>query len=159
MMKNKIEAIYPLSPMQQGMLFHYLDNGYSEIYFEQVNYILQGNLDVEGFKKAWQQVMDRHAILRTLFTWENLEKPIQLVQRQVECPWAEQDWRQCSQEDQQKKLKAFLQAAREQGFRRNKVRICRWTLFGKPQDTYHLTWRFPPRILDGWSGSLILGEV
>jgi hypothetical protein len=42
MKKNKIEAIYPLSPMQQGLLFHYLDNGYSEMYFEQVNYILQG---------------------------------------------------------------------------------------------------------------------
>src|SRR5215469_5867359 len=100
MKKNKIEAIYPLSPMQQGMLFHCLDNGYSGIYFEQVNYILQGSLDIEGFKKAWQRVMDRHTVLRTLFTWENLENPLQLVQRQVECPWIEQDWRQCSQEEQ-----------------------------------------------------------
>src|SRR2546421_1328693 len=159
MMKNKIEAIYPLSPMQQGMLFHYLDNGYSEIYFEQVNYILQGNLDVEGFKKAWQQVMDRHAILRTLFTWENLEKPIQLVQRQVECPWAEQDWRQCSQEDQQEKLKAFLQADRERGFQLKQAPLLRLNLIRIAQDTYHFTWSFHHLILDGWSVSLILGEV
>jgi len=159
MMKNKIEAIYPLSPMQQGMLFHYLDNGYSEIYFEQVNYILQGNLDVEGFKKAWQQVMDRHAILRTLFTWENLEKPIQLVQRQVECPWAEQDWRQCSQEDQQKKLKAFLQADRERGFQLKQAPLLRLNLIRIEQDTYHFIWSFHHLILDGWSVSLLLGEV
>src|SRR5438105_12656217 len=103
--------------------------------------------------------MVRHAILRSLVSRENLEKSIQLVQRQVECPWAEQDWRQCSQEDQQKKLKAFLQADRERGFQLKQAPLLRLNLIRIAQDTYHFTWSFHHLILDGWSVSLLLAEV
>src|SRR5438270_11148087 len=159
MMKNKIEAIYPLSPMQQGMLFHSLYEGHEEIYFEQANWILQGDLDVEGFKKAWQQVVDRHAILRTFFRWEKLEKPVQLVQQQVECPWAEQDWRQCSQEEQQKQLQAFLQADRHRGFQLSQAPLLRLNLIHIAPDTYHFISSVHHLILAGWSVSLLLREV
>ena len=93
MKKDNLEAIYPLSPMQEGMLFHNLYAPQVEVYFEQFAYTLHGDLDVAAFKAAWLRVVAQHPILRTLFLWEHLEKPLQVVRQQVERPWREHDWR------------------------------------------------------------------
>jgi len=61
---KNIEDVYPLSPMQQGMLFHSLFAPASGVYIQQPNYELHGNLDISAFERAWQ-VVDRHPILRT----------------------------------------------------------------------------------------------
>ncbi|MEM8780321.1 MAG: condensation domain-containing protein, partial [Cyanobacteria bacterium P01_G01_bin.49] len=76
-----VEAIYPLSPMQQGMLFHSLLAPGSGAYIVQTTYEIRGNLSLIAFEKAWQQLIARHPILRTAFVWENLEKPLQVVGR------------------------------------------------------------------------------
>ena len=75
MSKDKnIESIYPLSPMQSGMLFHTLYEPDSGVYFEQIIFRLQGNINRTAFQDAWQKVVDRHAVLRTLFVWEKNQK-------------------------------------------------------------------------------------
>lgn len=54
-MSNKnIEAAYPLSPMQQGMLFHTIYAPESGMYFEQLSCTFVGNLNVAAFQRAWQ---------------------------------------------------------------------------------------------------------
>jgi hypothetical protein len=63
---KNVEAIYPLSPMQQGMLFHTLYAPNSGMYFEQLVCTLRGTLDVQAFQTAWQRVVERHPVLRTL---------------------------------------------------------------------------------------------
>jgi hypothetical protein len=87
MKKDNLEAIYPLSPMQEGMLFHSLYVPQSEVYFEQFAYTLHGDLDAPAFKEAWQRVVAQHPALRTLFIWENLEKPLQVVRKRVDLSW------------------------------------------------------------------------
>ncbi|MCP4661077.1 MAG: hypothetical protein GY856_37215, partial [bacterium] len=57
-----------------------------------------GKLDAVHFRRAWQWAVDRHAILRTAFSWEGLDQPLQMVQRAAALPWKEQDWRGLSQE-------------------------------------------------------------
>src|SRR5919202_6653184 len=104
MSSKNIEAAYPLSPMQQGMLFHTLYAPESGMYFEQLSCTLDGNLNVLAFQRAWQQVLDRHPVLRTAFVWENIEKPLQVVGRRVRLPWEEHDWRGLSSVQQQKQL-------------------------------------------------------
>src|SRR4029078_8551507 len=88
-----IEDAYPLSPMQQGILFHSLYTPQSGMYFQQMNFRLCGELNVAAFKQAWQRVVDRHPVLRTAFVWENLEQPLQVVGRRVGGPWEMLDWR------------------------------------------------------------------
>ncbi|MCZ7667544.1 MAG: condensation domain-containing protein [Chloroflexi bacterium] len=65
--KKNIEAIYPLSPMQEGMLFHTLYEPQSALYFEQLSFLLQGTLDIALWQQAWQHVIDRHPALRTAY--------------------------------------------------------------------------------------------
>jgi len=78
---SQVESIYPLSPMQHGMLFHSLSAPDSGVYFEQLSCELREEVDLEAFRGAWQRVMDRHPILRTAFDWESLDEPVQVVLR------------------------------------------------------------------------------
>src|SRR5579872_6831731 len=113
---KNVEDVYPLSPMQEGMLFHSLYTPQSEAYFEQMTCLLYGDLDVRAFKLAWQQVVARHPILRTLFLWERLDALLQVVRQQVELPWSEQDWRHLPPAEQNERVQTFLRADITQGF-------------------------------------------
>jgi len=92
MKAKEIEAIYALSPMQHGMLFHSLLDPESGVYHAQMTCLLEGNLDVQAFRQAWQHVVDRHPALRTAYAWRKLEKPLQAVKRSIQQPIEIQDW-------------------------------------------------------------------
>lgn len=116
MSKRNIEAVYPLSPMQQGMLFHSLYAPGSGVYVEQVNCDMRGGLDVTTFERAWRRVLARHPVLRTSFAWKSLDKTLQVVHRQVALPLEQHDWRGLSQVEQETRLGTFLREDRRQGF-------------------------------------------
>ena len=67
MSKGNIEDFYPLSPAQQGILFHSLYQPESGVYSGQLLCVLRGDLNVSAFRNSWQKVVDRHPILRTCF--------------------------------------------------------------------------------------------
>ena len=92
MQLTNVEDIYPLSPMQEGMLFHSLYDPQSEVYFEQITFTLHGNLNVAAFQQAWQQVIARHPILRTLFLWNISTRHCKSCASRC-APWTELDWR------------------------------------------------------------------
>ncbi|MCP4662419.1 MAG: non-ribosomal peptide synthetase, partial [bacterium] len=83
----QVEDLYPLSPLQHGMLFHALYEPESVEYFQQLSFNMAGKLDAVHFRRAWQWAVDRHAILRTAFSWEGLDQPLQMVQRAAALPW------------------------------------------------------------------------
>jgi Non-ribosomal peptide synthetase modules and related proteins len=156
---RNVEDIYPLSPLQQGLLFHTLYAPDSEVYREQRSCSLKGNLNGSAFKQAWGQVVQRHVLLRTSFYWEELSEPLQVVHRQVELPWEQGDWRDLSPSEQQVRLEAFLQADRERGFELGQAPLMRCALMRVAEDTYQFVWSFHHLLLDGWSLPLVLKEV
>ncbi len=97
MTKKNIQNIYPLSPMQQGMLFHSLLEPNSGAYIVQISYELHGQLNISAFTQAWQQLIDRHSILRTAFVWDNLEQPLQVVGKTAKISLIEHDWQNVPQ--------------------------------------------------------------
>src|SRR5262245_55082283 len=85
-----LRRLYPATPMQQGMLFHsLLDPG---LYVTQSYWTLAGDLDTAVFRRAWQAVIDRHDIFRTVFVGQS-QTLHQLVLDSAELPWEEHDWR------------------------------------------------------------------
>jgi len=156
---KNIETAYPLSPMQQGMLFHTLYAPESGTYFQQLSCTLKGDLNVLAFQQAWQQVVDRHPIWRTAFVWDNIEKPLQVVVRLVKLPCSQHDWRGLSSVEQQEQLQAFLKADREQGFQLSKAPLMRIALIQMDEETYQFIWSHHHLLLDGWSLSLVFKEV
>src|SRR5581483_3085972 len=155
----RIEAIYPLSPLQEGMLFHRLYAPESEVYFEQVGYGVRGSLDGKAWRGAWEQVVQQHAILRTLFVWEHLERPLQVVRSQVRVPSEEHDWRACSPEEQAERLEQWKRADRARGFVLGQAPLLRMALHHLSDERVHVGWSFHHLLLDGWSVASVVGEV
>jgi len=145
--------------MQQGMLFHTLYAPELGAYFEQLVRTLSGDLNVSAFEQAWQQVVDRHPILRTAFTWEDSSEPYQIVLQQLNVPLKQYDWRKLSSVEQQQQLEAYLDADREQGFDLSQAPPMRLTLTRIAENIYHFIWSFHHILLDRWSVSLLLNEV
>ena len=105
-MKN-VEDLYQLSPLQQGMLFHTLYAPRSGIYCEQIEMTLRAAPDITAFKETWQQVIERHTILRTAFLWDGLEEPLQVVRQRVPLPWEELDLQGLPAAEQVERMRAF----------------------------------------------------
>ncbi|MBW4592038.1 MAG: amino acid adenylation domain-containing protein [Brasilonema angustatum HA4187-MV1] len=154
-----IESIYPLSAMQEGMLFHALYEPESTLYFEQFQLTLYGNLDVGIFERAWQVLVERHSVLRTLFVWKNRKQAVQVVRKQVNLPWSNLDWRMLSQQEQEIRLNSFLEADKKQGFELDKAPIMRCALIRVADETYEFVWSFHHLLLDGWSWPIIFREL
>src|SRR5712691_8501900 len=85
---------YPLSPMQQGMLFNLLTTTKPGVDFVQIVCTLHERVDVQAFHRAWEQVAERHEAFRTSFRWDRLDDPLQEVHSAVRLPFEVQDWRE-----------------------------------------------------------------
>ena len=153
--KKQIETIYPLSPLQQGILFHCLYDNSSSMYVSHLSCALSGELDLPAFKQAWQRVVDRHAVLRTMFVWEGLRKPLQVVRQHVNSPWIEHDWLQYSAAEQKKHLETYLATDRKRSFDLLHAPLMRLTLIRMNEDRYHFIWSLHHMLMDGWSAMTI----
>src|ERR1043166_4162396 len=116
MTAKNVAAIYPLSPQQQGMLFDTLQLSAPGVHIEQKVYFLRGELDVQALERAWQQLVERHSILRTAFVWKNQDEPLQCVLREVNLEFVKHDWRALTEATQRERLQIFLQEDRQRGF-------------------------------------------
>jgi len=160
--KKQIEDIYPLSPMQEGMLFHSLYAPRSGVYCGQTSCTLEGDLDALALKSAWERLVDRHGALRTGFVWEKRDEPFQVVYRQARLPWEELDWRGAEPErlpDLDVPLQRFLAADRERGFDLDRPPLFRCTLIRTGESRWFFLWTSHHLLFDGWCLSLLFREV
>ncbi|BBL77219.1 non-ribosomal peptide synthetase [Methylomagnum ishizawai] len=152
-----IEDLYPLAPMQQGMLFHALAQPGAGLYLTQLAVAIEG-LDPERFKQAWRDALDRHDILRTGFLWrEAWAEPLQAVYRSPVLPVEERDWRG---RDATPEVLAQLRADElQRGFDLERPPLLRLVLARLDERRYYLVWTGHHLLLDGWSQSQLMGEV
>jgi amino acid adenylation domain-containing protein len=156
---SPIEDIYELSPLQHGMLFHTLHTPESRLYFEQEVFTVQGGLTASAFAECWQQVMNRHEVLRTSFHWSGLEKPLQVVHRDISVPIQHADLRRLPRDEQERTLEAYLAADRQNGFDLRVAPAMRLQLFDVAPDLSQFVWSFHHILLDGWSGQIVVKEA
>lgn len=78
-----LQDIYPLSPLQEGMLFHHLMNGTGDTYILSTLFELRSSDDVVELIDALQSVIEHHEILRGAILWEGLPQPVQAILRKV----------------------------------------------------------------------------
>jgi len=154
-----VENIYPVAPVQEGLLFHSFYETRSGIYVEQLSFLLRGKLDVKAFERAWRKVVDRHDILRTAFVWEKADEPLQVVSRGVAARLTTEDWRGLSASEQKQRFDSFLQSDRKQNFALDQAPLMRLALFQVDEDVHRFVWSHHHLLLDGWSLPLILNEV
>lgn len=153
------EDVYPLTPFQQGMLFHVLDTPEAGVYLNQQRYTLRGDLDLVAFKQALQGVMDRHQILRTAFVLSAPGGPLQVVFRRLQLPWTMHDWSDLPPAESAERLAEFMQTDFHSGFDLQRAPLMRITLIRTETSTYEFIWSFHLLLMDGWSMQVMLREL
>ncbi|MFE3784986.1 amino acid adenylation domain-containing protein, partial [Amycolatopsis sp. NPDC059090] len=159
---REVEDVYPLTPMQSGMVFHALSQPGERVYFQQVGFVLDGvrnETDVAALERAWQQVVDRTPVLRTRIAWEGVPEPVQVVQRQVPIPIARHDWRDRTSDERDRAWRELLAADRAEGLDFTEMPLLRLA-FARLSDTeVRVLWTFHHVLLDGWSVFGVLSDV
>uniref|UniRef100_UPI003BA2F6AC amino acid adenylation domain-containing protein n=1 Tax=Pseudomonas canadensis TaxID=915099 RepID=UPI003BA2F6AC len=155
---RSVQDLYPLSPMQQGMLFHSLyQQGEDDVYVSQLRADVQG-MDVAAFQGAWEHVLARHDMLRTGFVWQDDQgQALQVVHRQVSLPFIEYDWRDRS--NLPAALDSLAAEHHRQGFELASPPLLRVALVRTSEDHWHLIYTSHHILMDGWSNALVLNEV
>jgi amino acid adenylation domain-containing protein/non-ribosomal peptide synthase protein (TIGR01720 family) len=157
--RRSIEDVYPLSPLQQGLLFHVLRESTSGVYLNQMSWVVDGALDVTAVSRAWQETLARHAMLRTAFLWEGLEAPLQVVMRDVQLPIHSEDWREVPPSEHEARLATWLEVDRRRGFELERAPLMRLALMRVGERAWRFVLSYSHLLLDGWSLPLMLGEV
>ena len=153
------EAVYGLSPLQEGLLFHSLYEGGGELYVVQLSYRLEGELDEGALRRAWVEAARRHEALRTGYEWEGVEPMAAVVRREAELRWERLDWSGFSEAEQAVKLEEYLTAERGRGFDVRESPLTRQAVIVLGSGSHQFVWTFHHLIMDGWSGSMLAGEV
>ncbi|WP_257168771.1 non-ribosomal peptide synthetase [Bradyrhizobium sp. SRS-191] len=154
-----VADVYPLSPLQRGLLFHSLYEPDAAVYVISLACRLQGTLDAAAFEHAWRLVVARHQVLRTAFVGHDLDRPQQVVLRQAALPFVHEDWRHLSPTEQAARFAELQQSQRSRSFDFAKPPLMRLCLVRIGDDDHRLLWNVHHIVLDGWSLPLLLDEV
>ena len=103
-----VQDSYPLSPLQQGMLFHHLQARTQGVDVEQLEIRLNEPIDTDRLADAWAKVAKQNPVLRTRFRWEGLQTPVQEVLQEIVVPFDERDLSDMTPETQAETLSRFL---------------------------------------------------
>ena len=156
---QEIVDTYPLSPMQEGMLFNSLVAPDSGVDIDQIVFVLREPLQAAPFREAWEWVLARHAVLRTAFRLDSAGRPFQEVHREVDLPFSHGDWRGCPREELRANLQACLREDRRRGFHPGHAPLLSIRLFTAGDSEHYVIWTFHHALLDGRSIPIVIKEV
>jgi amino acid adenylation domain-containing protein len=154
-----VEDAYPLAPAQAGMLFHSLSQPDSGVYLGQFSAVLPAGLDVEAFKAAWRSVIRRHGALRTLFVWEGVDDPVQVVRDAAEPLWSEFDWRHLEPAEARDALDALMEHGLREGIDLSQAPAMALAMAELADGRRRFVWTCHHALLDDWSAALVLRDV
>ncbi|WP_062608710.1 non-ribosomal peptide synthetase [Caballeronia calidae] len=150
-----VADIYPLAPMQQGILFHSLFAPEQSTYVNQLAATLIAP-DIDRLRAAFDAAVPRHDILRTSFTHDEAA-PMQIVHRQARMPFDVLDWR--DRTDASTSFEAWLAEDRACGFDLASPPLMRVTLIRLTGDEWRIVWTRHHLLLDGWSTARMFADV
>ena len=154
-----IADVHPLSPMQQGILFHALYAGDPATYYVELAWTVEGDLDVSAFERAFQEVVDRHEALRTGIVWEGVDAPVAVVESRAVLPFSVRDLRGLSPAQRAAEIERASAEDRRRGFDLAKGPLMRIALLRTEDRQWRFVWGSHHIVLDGWSMPILLREA
>ena len=154
-----VADVYPLTPMQEGMLFHAISQRGTGLYLMQDRYEIKGALDIEAFADAWRSVVARHDILRTSFDWSGAGRPHQIVHHSAILPVEIKDLSGLPEGEQIEEIDRGLAAERERGFDLSAAPLMRIRIYRLAAARHICVRSFHHIILDDWCTSPLILDV
>ncbi|MCK6076527.1 non-ribosomal peptide synthetase [Paenibacillus silvae] len=156
---GQIENVYPLTPLQKEMLYESERNPVSGAYFVQILFDMRGDLHVDSFERSLNQIMQRHAILRTNFYTGLLHIPLQIVYKEKEFEFKVEDITDKSELQRQTYVDQYIEQDQIRGFDLQKDSLMRMSVIRTAREQYRVIWSFHHILMDGWCMSLISKEI
>ncbi|QNN43951.1 non-ribosomal peptide synthetase [Pedobacter roseus] len=149
-----IEDVYPLSPLQQGLYYHWASSPTSEVYFEQMSYRVEGLLDVDKIESSYRSLVSRHAVLRTFFTQDYGDRLLQVVARSFSGGFSYID----ASGDPHFSISDFKEGDRSLGFDLHQGSQMRLSVVFLGDGRYEFVWSFHHILMDGWCVGILVKE-
>ncbi|PZE20566.1 non-ribosomal peptide synthetase [Paenibacillus xerothermodurans] len=159
MSQKTIQKVYPLTPMQEGMMYHAVLDPQSSSYFTQLELHVTGHLDVTIVQKCIDHLLESYEILRTAFVHQQLQRPRQIVfaERQVAVHY--ENITQMEQSEQQRYLQAYRHQNQTNGFNLAKDPLIRVAIFQLTESSYQFMWSNHHILIDGWSLGVLMKKL
>ncbi len=149
--KSNVSAILPLLPLQEGLLFHHISDPQSSIYFEQLRLNVSGTLDINRLQMAWNRVIQNNESLRTIFRWNGIDKPVQIVLKEhslnIEFVASSQISRNTFVD---------LRSPSHLDLQTNPISLC---VIEQTKSAFTIVFSFHHILLDGWSSAIIIKSL
>ena len=157
--KENTEDIYPLAPIQKGMLFHAVSAEDGAVYFEQLGFTVDGPLERVALERAWNHLVKVTPIFRTVFRWDRASGPLQIVLKELPTEFALHDLTHLEPQAQRRAIADFHARDRERPFDLEEGPLQRLSLLRLAEDRHHLVWSRHHIIADGWCIAHVLGDL
>ena len=156
----RIEDVLPLSPLQEGLLFHALfDAQGPDIYVTQLMLSLDGPLDGEVLRAAAEALVQRHASLRAAFRHDNLSRPVQVIVPTVRVPWRSIDLSLLDDAAREQRWERLLLEDRAERFDFAAPPLVRFTVVRLGAERHRLLFTNHHILMDGWSVPVLVQEL
>jgi amino acid adenylation domain-containing protein/non-ribosomal peptide synthase protein (TIGR01720 family)/FkbM family methyltransferase len=149
-----LEDVYPLSPLQEGLYYHWSSSSESAVYFEQTSYRLKGELNIGVLQRSYEALVSRHAILRTRFSADLGDVILQVVDKDGPPVFR---YRDISGETDEV-LEKYKEADRGEGFDLHHGPPVRLSVLRLNNDTHEFIWSHHHILMDGWCAGVLIRE-
>lgn len=156
---NRIENLYPLTPLQNGMLYTWIAGGAHRHYFELIRLDFAERLDAETLRQAFQQVVDGHEVLRGVVRHGELREPALVVMARRTARVEHVELTAAPGRTVEQSLADYETGLFECGFDLTRDLLVRLHLLHTGADSCRLLVAFHHIILDGESGGLFVNEL
>ena len=156
---KNVAELYQLSPMQHLMLLHAIAQDGHGVLLNQVSYDMRGTLDVDAFRWAWESLVARHAALRTVFLWEGLPHPVQVVRTTVSLDFQIIDLSALSPQERAVTLASLTDADARRPMALGKAPLMRCTVIRIGSTQHRFLWTVHHLVVDRWSHAILFEEL
>ncbi|MFJ5676391.1 amino acid adenylation domain-containing protein [Streptomyces sp. NPDC093097] len=156
---DEVRDAFPLSLLQEGMIFHRDFAAKSAVYHAIASVRLRAPFDLEVLRTVVRQLVERHPMLRTSFDMTTYSRPLQIVHGSFETPLYFEDLRGCSERDQDDRLSAWIDREKLRGFELHDYPLIRFMVHRRSDEEFQFTYGFHHEIVDGWSEALMITEL
>ncbi|HET9182772.1 MAG TPA: amino acid adenylation domain-containing protein [Candidatus Angelobacter sp.] len=157
---GEIEDVLPLSPVQEGMLFHaFYDASGPDVYNVEIALALEGQLDERSIEGAAKALLSRHKNLCVAFKYKDLERPVQIIPKDVSVPWNRLDLSSLAPPERERNWAELVERERLARFNPSVSPLFRFHLVRCAPEEFRLLIITHHILIDGWSVPLMIQEL
>ena len=156
--KNLVEGIFELSDTQMGILFHYLEETHSNLYNIQLLFKIEGEMDIEMLKQAIHITQSQNEVLRSVFRWEEVKQPLQIVLKECTYSFKFYDLATFEESERERRVQKIVKEDNEERFDISHLPL-RFRLIKTRPHVFLFLISYNHILLDGWSNSILIKEI